>query len=320
MISISAGDIAGLIGAEVQGDADRVFTGAEAIDRADDSQLTFVREPKFAKAFAESGAGGAIVNPEVAEKLADETRTLLVVENVDGAIAQLLALIEQQIGSPAEPGIHPTAIVDPSATVHATASVGAYCVIRERCEIGEGTVVHAHAVFYPRTRVGRDCIVHANVTLGSDGFGYVPTPDGPKKIPHVGGVVIGDRVEIGAGSTIDRGKFGDTTIGDDTKIDNLCQIAHNCRIGRACILCAQVGLSGSVTVGDGAILAGQVGAGDNLTIGAGVQAAAQSGIASDVAPGTVVGGTPAWEIKTTMRALLALKKMGKPAKRERAET
>jgi len=170
--------------------------------------------------------------------------------------------------------------------------------VLERCEIGD------RSVLWP------------NVTIGADGFGYLPGPDRRlEKMPHLGHVTIGADVEVGAGSSIDRGKLGATSIGDGTKIDNLCQIGHNCTIGRDVIVCGMTGIAGSVTIKDGAVIAGHVGIADNLTIGERAVVAAKAGVISDVPAGEVWFGTPAGPHREQMRGFAALRKLPDQLKR-----
>jgi UDP-3-O-[3-hydroxymyristoyl] glucosamine N-acyltransferase len=181
----------------------------------------------------------------------------------------------------------------------------------EDAGIGPGCVLFPGVVVYHHCELGSGVIVNANTVIGADGFGYRPAPDGSGlvKIPQIGTVKIGNDVEIGAGACIDRGKFSATVIGDGTKIDNLCHIAHNCRIGKGCVLAAQVGLSGSVVVGDGVAIGGQVGVADHFTVGDGAQLAAQAGVISDVPAGATWFGTPAHDLRATLREAVALRRL-----------
>jgi UDP-3-O-[3-hydroxymyristoyl] glucosamine N-acyltransferase len=167
--------------------------------------------------------------------------------------------------------------------------------------VGRGTVLHPGVVMGERCRVGAGCILHGGVIIGADGFGYRPSERGPVKVPHIGNVEIGNAVEIGANSCIDRAKFGSTTIGDGTKIDNLVQIAHNCRIGRGCLICGVTGMAGSVTLGDGVIVGGHVGIADNLTIGDRAVIAAKSGVICNVPAGETWWGFPAAPARSAAR-------------------
>jgi UDP-3-O-[3-hydroxymyristoyl] glucosamine N-acyltransferase len=255
---------------------------------------------------------------------------VLLVADADLAMATVLGMIEAaQAMAPPGPGVHPSSLVHPTAQIDATATIGPLCtigpgaviasgvLIKERCSIGascrigEKSALHPGVVLYAHTQLGERVIVHANAVIGADGFGYRfdPSKGGLAKIPHVGNVIIGDDVEIGAAACIDRAKFGSTRIGAGTKIDNLVQIGHGCQIGRSVVICGQVGLSGSVTIGDGAMLGGQAGVADQRHIGAGAMVAAQSGVESDVPPKGRVIGTPAEESKVAIGKLHILSKL-----------
>ena len=189
----------------------------------------------------------------------------------------------------------PPSQIDSRAVVHPGA------VIMEGCVVGAGTVLYPNTVLYPGTVIGSECIIHAGAVLGADGFGFHQGPNGPVKVPHVGGVAIGDRVEVGANTTIDRGFIEATTIGADCKIDNLVHIGHNCELGDGVLIAAQTGLSGSVIIGDGVQIGGQVGIVEHVQIGQGAQIGAQSGVLKDVPPGQRVLGTPAQDAMKTLR-------------------
>jgi UDP-3-O-[3-hydroxymyristoyl] glucosamine N-acyltransferase len=291
--------------------------------------MTFIRSGKFAQGWAKSRASAALVTRNVAVADHDPaSRALLVVENADAAMLVLLRLFSPPHPALA-PGIHPTAIVDPSANIGRSVHIGPYCLVGARTAIGDGSVlisqvtlgadvsIGAMTTLHPGVRVldrcivGAACLLWPNVVIGADGFGYLPSPDGRGllKIPHIGAVKIGDGVEIGACSCIDRGKFGYTLIGDGTKIDNHVQIAHNCRIGRACIICGMAGIAGSVTLEDGVVVAGHVGIADGLTIGARATLAAKSGVVGDVPAGETWFGTPAGPHAEMMRSYAALRKL-----------
>ena len=188
--------------------------------------------------------------------------------------------------------------VEPFAVVAAGAEIGAGSVIASGAAIGPGTRIGrnchiGHAATVQHALVGNNVVIHPGARIGQDGFGYVPGPRGLDKVPQVGRVIIQDHVEIGAGTTIDRGAIDDTVIGEGTKIDNLVQIAHNVRIGRYCVIVAQVGIAGSATLGDGVMIGGAAGINGHVTVGDGAQIAALSGVAGDVPPGVRWGGQPA---------------------------
>ncbi|MEM0929927.1 MAG: UDP-3-O-(3-hydroxymyristoyl)glucosamine N-acyltransferase [Pseudomonadota bacterium] len=204
--------------------------------------------------------------------------------------------------------VHPTAVVAPGATVADGAVIGPYAVIGHGVLIGAGTRVGSHVSINHAT-VGAGCSFSSGVRIGEAGFGYVPGDRGAVYIPQLGAVRIGDGVDIGANTTVDRGMLTDTEIGDGTKIDNLCQIAHNCKIGRSVLIASHTGVSGSCTIGDGVMMGGQVGMGDHVNVGAGAVLAARSGLMRDVEPGGRVGGTPAKPFRQWMKEVAALSRL-----------
>ncbi|RYG46659.1 UDP-3-O-(3-hydroxymyristoyl)glucosamine N-acyltransferase [bacterium] len=235
------------------------------------------------------------------------------------AFMALLTLADRPM--PLAEGIHPTAVVDPLASVAPTAKVGPYAVIEagavvrdrarvyafayvgEDCVVGEGSMLFPHAVLVRDVTLEAGVTIHSGAVIGADGFGYSWNGTRHIKIPQVGGVRIGPASEVGANATIDRATAGATTLGEDVKVDNLVQIAHNCRLEDHVILASQVGLAGSVTVETGAVLGGQVGTGDHVTIGAGARVGGQGGVVGDLAPGKTYWGTPARPKGETMRTL-----------------
>lgn len=222
--------------------------------------------------------------------------------------AQAIALFYQP--QQQEPGIHPTAIVHPSATIGQHVSIGPYAVIQAdavlgdsvciypgvvvypRAAIGDRTILHANCVIHERTQIGANCVIHSGAVIGSEGFGFVPTQEGWVKMEQSGVTVLEDGVEVGCNTTIDRPAVGETRIRRNTKIDNLVQIGHNCQVGNACAIAAQAGMAGSVVLGDRVILAGQVGIANRVTVGDRSTVTAQSGILSNIAPDSVVSGSP----------------------------
>ena len=234
-------------------------------------------------------------------------------------------------------GIAPGAHVHPSARIESDVTIDPGVVIGPRAEIGAGTVISAGAVIGPAVRIGRHCAIgaHASIThtligdrviihpgcrIGQDGFGYQMGPKGHSKVPQVGRVIIQDDVEIGAGTTIDRGAIRDTVIGEGTKIDNLVQIGHNVVIGRHCVLVAQTGISGSVTLEDFVVLGARVGVNNHLTIGEGAQIAATSIVHGDVPRGARWGGTPAKPYKQWFREMLLLERLAEREDKSKKET
>ena len=201
------------------------------------------------------------------------------------------------------------AVIAEAAAIGAGCRIGSHCVVGARATLGSASQMHSGATLYPDARVGERVILHSGVRIGCDGFGYVFQDGSHRKIPHVGGCIIGDDVEIGANTTIDRGSVDDTVIGDGTKVDNLVHIAHNVRIGKLCLIMAQVGIAGSVIIEDGCILAGQAGLSGHLKIGAGARIAAQAGVFGDVPAGETWSGYPARPHRESLRASGALFKL-----------
>jgi UDP-3-O-[3-hydroxymyristoyl] glucosamine N-acyltransferase len=250
-------------------------------------------------------------------------RAILWVPDADEAMLRLLEKIQPPAAVHA-PGVDAMARVHPSARVAATAHVGPMCVVGEGSVIGDGVVLVSHVAIgrgvtigaktclHPnvsvldRCVIGESCILWSGVVIGADGFGYRPSARGPMKIPHHGNVVVGNHVEIGANSCVDRGKFGSTTIGDATKVDNLVQIGHNCVIGRGCIICGGSAIGGSVTMGDGVTIAGNCGVADNATMGSGSTLGAKSGLIDNVPEGETYLGLPAIPHRECLRFWAAI--------------
>ena len=299
-------------------------TGVAPLDRASASDLSFLASPKYAAMFASSNAGVVLITPEL-EDAPGRCAARVVVERPQEALLSFLPRFHRPAPSPA--GVHATAVVGRGVTLGRGVSIGPYAVIGDGALLGEAVAVGAHTVIgsdvaigngsqlypsvtiYAGTRIGARCIVHSGVRLGSDGFGYVQRDGQHLKIPHVGRCIIEDDVEIGANTTIDRGSIDDTVIGAGTKIDNLVQIGHNVRIGKVCLIMAQVGIAGSVRVEDGAMLLGQVGVAGHHTIGRGARLAAQAGVFGDIPAGETWSGYPARPHKEALRAQAALFKL-----------
>ena len=311
----------------VTGNLTATIIGVEQISEAIENQMTFIGEKKYIKLWDQSSASAAIVNDKL-DVQPGQGRALIFVSDADLALALVLEMFAPEPPK-CDVGIHSTAVIDSTAKIGAGAAIGAGCYIGPRVVVGEntklypnvtvlddtrigsGTVMWSGTVIRERCRIGNDCIIHPNVTIGTDGFGYRPSPDGRGlvKIPQIGTVEIGNGVEIGAGSCVDRGKFSATSIGDGTKIDNLVQIAHNCILGRSCVMAGQSGLAGSATLGDGVIMGGGARVNDHVTVGAGVRIGGNAGVVSDVAPGKTLLGMPADDHRQTLRLWAAQKQL-----------
>jgi UDP-3-O-[3-hydroxymyristoyl] glucosamine N-acyltransferase len=311
----TAAEIAGLVGGELQGEAGLVISGIKGLSEAGPRDISYL-DLSHAKYLAAAAAtkAGCVLLPAANRQAACPAPARIYVPDTQYAVALILDLIASRRPKPPA-GVDPRAQVHPGTRLGAGVSVGPFTVIENGADIGAGTVIGAQCYIgenvriggacrlYPQVAVREDCVIadrcilHAGVVIGADGYGFhTDRKTGRhRKIQQLGNVVLQDDVEIGANSTLDRGKLpGDsTTIGAGTKIDNLVQIGHNCRIGRGCLIVAQVGIAGSTTVGDFVVLGGQVGIAGHLRIGDRVQIGAQSGIMTDAAPGQVLFGYPA---------------------------
>jgi len=285
--------------------------------------------PAYAGALVRSRAGACLVSSRFAPKVPAGTVAIVTPEpyRIFAEVLGLLFPSAMRPGSSFEArGTSPGSFVHPTARLEHGVTVDPGAVIGPGAEIGAGTVVGAQAVIGPQVRIGRDCsigpnvtishafignrvILHPGVRIGQDGFGFAMSPRGHLKVPQVGRVIVQDDVEIGSNTTVDRGASRDTVIGEGTKIDNLCQIAHNVVIGRHCIIVAQVGIAGSTTVEDFAAIGGQVAVKGHLRIGRGAQIAATSGVNDDVPPGARWGGIPARPMRDWFREIAVLKRL-----------
>ena len=322
MPALTLKEVADKLGGEAIGPAEVVITGASSYESAGECDITFVDNPRFLNAAEESRAAAMIVSRDVESS----TKPLIRTDNPRLAFAQALELFYPRRRP--EPGVHPTAVVGAGAKLGEGIYIGPCAVIGERArlgagvevhagtcigsdaEVGDNTIIYAGARVYHGVRIGERCIIHSGCVIGADGFGFARDGDGRHiKVPQVGTVIVGDEVEIGANSTIDRATTDATTIGSGTKIDNLVQIGHNCKIGRNCIICGMVGLSGSVVVGDGAVLAGQAGIADHVSIGKGAIVAAQAGVTADIPDCTMVSGYPARPHRDQLKLEAAVRKL-----------
>jgi UDP-3-O-[3-hydroxymyristoyl] glucosamine N-acyltransferase len=318
---VKASEIASIVEGTLEGAADPELTGVAPLDRAGPEELTFLARPRYLP-YLERARAGAIL---IASELADRGRTpmpRIVVRDVHRALALVLARLYPEEG--AVPGVHPTArlgegiqlgqdveigayaVVEAGVRIGDRARVGAHCFVGRGCTIADDVLLHPHVTMYAGVEVGRRSILHSGVRAGVDGFGYVFVDGGHRKIPQVGRCVIGEDVEIGANTTIDRGSVGSTEIGNGVKIDNLVHIGHNVRVGDHSVIVAQVGISGSTTIGRGVTLAGQAGLQGHISVGDGATIGGQAGVFDDVPAGAIYSGYPARPHKEAMRAQASL--------------
>ncbi len=319
---LGAAELSAMLGVEVPPLPEGVrIEGITTLDEAGPRHASFVARAKFAREAGASKAAIVLVPPGTVL----ERPGVVPVRDIWGGVLTLLEHFHPE--PPARASVHPTAVVPESCAIAANVEVGPYAVLGERVSIGAGTRIGAHCVIgddasvgegcllHPRVtimhgcRIGRRVILHPGAVIGSDGFKYEPARGKFHKIPQVGIVVLGDDVEIGANTTIDRASFTQTSIGARTKIDNLVQIAHNVSTGSDCIIVSQTGIAGSTKLGRGVVLAGQVGVRDNISIGDGVQVGARSGIDADVPPGSKMMGYPLLPVTQHHRLLAILKRL-----------
>jgi UDP-3-O-[3-hydroxymyristoyl] glucosamine N-acyltransferase len=308
--------------ADLHGDGTQEVTGVRGIEEAGPTEITFIANPKYAALARTTRAAAILVAPDFPEI---PTATLRIA-NPYFAFSQALGLFYRPPLYPV--GIHPTAVIDPSASIGDQAHIGAYAVIGPGVRIGEHATILPHVVLYPGVTVGHHFFAHAHavvregsalgdhVTLengaivGSDGFGFAKDNQGNwQKIPQSGPVRIGNHVDVQANACIDRATVGVTEIGDGAKIDNLVQIGHGSKIGTNTLVCAQAGLAGSSVIGANAILAGQTGVAGHCTLGDGVILTAQSGVSHDVPAGKMLSGSPAFENRGWLRSVAAFQRL-----------
>ena len=301
---MTVSELARAISSAYEGDGSREITGAAPLEDASICDLAFAASFKAFAAAEASGAGCLIVPVEYIS-----SQTLIRSTAPRRSFAQALSLLYP---SDFSPGIHLSAAVAADFRLESNVSIAAGCSVGEKVEIGEGSKLHPNVTIYPRVKIGRNAIIHSGAVIGADGFGFALDENRRYvKFPQVGTVTIGDDVEIGANTCIDRAALGVTWIGNGVKLDNQVHIGHNCRIGNHVVIAAQTGLSGGVTVGDYAVIGGQVGIGDKARIEAGAIIGSGAGILTSkiVRAGEPVWGTPARPLREYLRSLATLSRL-----------
>lgn len=319
-----------VIKGEIVGNTTAIITAPEQLEEAKDTEISFIGNKKYEKFWSDSKACVAVVNQDIAIE-PGENRAFIKVSNADLAMSQVLEMF-----APPTPvfsvAIHPTAVVDASAKIGLGTNIGAGAyigpnviigdnvliypnvTILDESTIGNQTTIWSGTVIRERCHIGSHCIIHPNATIGADGFGFRPDPErGLVKIPQIGNVIIGNGVEIGANSCVDRGKFSSTIVGDGCKIDNLVQIGHNSKLGKFCIMAGNSGLAGSVTLGNGVIIGGSASIKDHTVIGDGAIVGAGSGVTGDIPAGKTMLGYPAVEARDALKQWAILKRLVRDA-------
>ena len=313
--------IAELVNGKIVGNPSRIVIGVSSLKDATVDQVSFVGNKKYQHQLDTSRAGIVLVCPDLADEPLND-RTFIVCDNVDYAFSKVIMVFAPEPVKYA-PGVHPSAVVDPTVKIGAGVHIGANAVVEAEAVIGDNTVIGAGCYIGPNVTIGCNCLIYPNVTImarchignknifhpgvviGADGFGFVPGPNGLVKVPQTGIVQIDDDVEIGANTTVDIARFGMRMIKSNLKIDNQVMVAHNEIIGESSILVAQCGIAGSAELGRGVILAAKSGVNGHITLGDGVQVAGTSGVVKSLPAGAIAVGTPA-ETQREFMARMAL--------------
>ena len=305
MLDVPLSDIVALVGGRYDGPAGRTIRGVATLGEAGQDQLSFLSNPKYAAQLPDTRAGAILVANDLQ---GDDPRYIRV---ANPYLAWAKVIERWFVPRPALSGVSPLASVAPSAKLGANVAVGPFTTIGDDAVVGDDTIIHSNVAIYPGSVIGRRCIIHSGTVIGADGYGFVLENGRHRKIPQIGIVRVGDDVEIGAGCTIDRASIGETVIGEGTKLDDQVMIGHGAKVGRHCLLVAQVGIAGSTELGDYVVVAGQSGFAGHLKIGDRVQVAAKSAVLDDVPPGTKVMGTPAVPFREFARREAMLRRMAK---------
>ncbi|TDH63907.1 UDP-3-O-(3-hydroxymyristoyl)glucosamine N-acyltransferase [Dankookia rubra] len=318
-------DIAAVAGAQFEGDGERRFTGVASLQSAGPDDVSFLDNRRYAPLLAETRAGAVVLAKAFAGQVPSGAVALVTAQPYLG-FARVAALLHPPVQP--RPGIHPSAVVAPDALVGEGTEIGPCVVIGAGARIGAGCILHPHVTVGPGVEIGEGCRLHANSSvshailgrgvvlhpgarIGQEGFGFAPTPDGRfETMPQLGRVLLGDFVEVGANSCVDRGSQGDTILGPGTRLDNLVQIGHNVQTGRGCVVVGQAGIAGSTTLGDYVTLAAQAGVAGHITLGTQVRVGAQAGVMHDVPPKLDVIGSPSMPVREFWRAMARWRKLG----------
>jgi len=333
-MQFTAKDIAALLGGKLEGDPSKIVTGIAKIEEATTSSLSFIAHPKYEQ-YADTTLAGILLINETLQVTNDKVAALIRVPDPYASFTRLLEMYQQIVSQSGKTGIQQPSYIGSDSTYGNDFFLGAFAYIGDKVtigndvkiypgtyigdevRIGDHTVIHAGAKVYSGCRIGSGCVIHAGAVIGGDGFGFAPLPDGSyKKIPQLGIVEIGNNVEIGANTVIDRATLGATVIKDGVKLDNLIHIAHNVEIGQNTVMAAQTGISGSTRIGQGVMIGGQVGIVGHIKIADGVKINAQSGVSKSIEQkGKGVTGSPAGDFREHYKGLAYVKRIPELLKR-----
>lgn len=337
MLEFTAQQIAEWTKGVIEGDQSVKVSKLAKIEEAETDALAFLANKKYEDYLYKTNAGIVLISKDLKLKSAVNS-TLIRVEDPYRSFTLLLQEVEKWLRPQAKKGIHPTAIIEDSVVIPESAYIGPYVIVEKNAKIGEYvqllghnyigenasignyTKLFAQVTVYDSCEIGSNCIIHAGTVIGSDGFGFAPNQDGSfLKVPQVGNVKIGNFVEIGANTCIDRATMGATMIGNHTKLDNLIQIAHNVEIGESTVIAAQTGISGSTKIGKYCMIGGQVGIVGHISLADGTKINAQSGVSKSVKKkNTALNGTPADDYRATLKSQVLFRKL--PELLERIES
>lgn len=324
-MEFTANQIASMVNGVVEGDGEVKISDFAKIEEGRPGTISFLANPKYTHHLYTTQASAVLVRRDLAPEQPVQA-TLIRVDDPYDTLARLLTMVQEALNPPRR-GIEQPVYIAPGVEVPEDAYIGAFAYIGEGskigagaqiypqayvgrgCSVGDKTVLYSGVKVYDGCRIGHHCIIHSGAVIGADGFGFAPEGDKYRKIPQTGIVVIGDDVEIGANTTVDRATMGRTYVADGVKLDNLIQIAHNVEVGESTVMASQAGIAGSTKIGRHCMIGGQVGLAGHITVGDDAQIAAQSGTQKNIAPGARLFGSPAMDLREYGRQAVSIKRL-----------